>query len=216
MTLRMAALGLVVVAWVAAGGCTTVTTDGGTGTAGCPTAEPGLGAACTKVGQVCDYAVSPAGGEPCTATYICDDKLERWRFEDTTCPPDDCLHALDGTFCAMPGNSCDLHQECSAFTTTCSGEHVWVTTNYVGSVGGYPCPCAKMADEASCEATSGCRWLWPGCDMPSLPAAGCYPTAHCKPGWCVDPGTTCQTVSHDPCHGKSCDSCGASVSLCLP
>jgi hypothetical protein len=74
------------------------------------------------------------------------------------------------------------------------------------------------ATEAECTAVADCRWLVPGCDMPALPEAGCFPNADCTTDmdYCAAIGKTCGQASINPCYNLACDACGMTVSVCLP
>ena len=75
--------------------------------------------------------------------------------------------------------------------------------------------CAVVPGEEECGA-SGCRWLVPGCDEPSLPRQGCYPAEDCAGDDDCPPGTSCREVAIDPCWNMGCNACAGPASVCLP
>ena len=77
-------------------------------------------------------------------------------------------------------------------------------------------PCGAYPDAATCGADRGCTWLAPGCGAVPLPAPGCFSLTPCNVDLDCAAGTTCQTVTYNPCAGLPCDACGADVNVCLP
>ena len=59
--------------------------------------------------------------------------------------------------------------------------------------------CADHATELECTDDDRCRWLVPGCDVDTLPAAGCFPREDCGDNWCGP--KSCTYVATDECLG---------------
>ena len=59
--------------------------------------------------------------------------------------------------------------------------------------------CAEHASELECEENDRCRWLVPGCDVATLPRAGCFPKEDCGDGWCGD--MRCTYAATEECVG---------------
>ena len=185
----------------------------------CPSAMPTQGDAC-EVTQDCEYGVDSCG-MPITASCV----NGAWEPQpisfcnppppDPQCPPD--LPAL-GSVCTwdwQPGFGCSYSVDIG-----CGLQTISVLCNPTSVMVEYTAPtcgqCATLTTEAACVTDAACRWLTPGCDMPVLPMAGCFPAADCAgDADCTTAGQTCQQVSYNPCYGKKCDACGAPVSVCL-
>lgn len=171
---------------------------------------------CAVVGDNCGEIGECGGFEnQCTAdhtwsTIYYDDACCYGPAECPVLPPQDgdpCDPCTDAGYCTYPTN-------CGEAVASCSYDGSWVVMP--GECTPPLDPCAQILDEVNCTSDPACRWLAPGCGTPALPAPGCFPQADCTPGSCIDPGTTCQTVIHDPCYNKGCAVCSAEVSVCLP
>jgi hypothetical protein len=77
--------------------------------------------------------------------------------------------------------------------------------------------CGQLLDFTSCSNTNNCTWLEPGCDTPSLAAAGCYDNASigCTSDNSCPDGHACLKRIIDPCAYLDCLSCAQTISLCL-
>jgi hypothetical protein len=182
----------------------------------CPAYVPASGEPCSHEGQECVYEHQCSGD-----TAICEGgawivasygpACEPWCPEqppsdgaycDVCCTPPYCEYAVEGcfptqTFCVDTGNG-----------------GVWKVVP--GGCEPPPMPaCEVYGGSKECEADPGCRWLVPGCGVPSLPAEGCFPKAECTDGF--DCGMkTCSFAIVDPCWNKGCNACAAEAAVCLP
>jgi hypothetical protein len=77
-------------------------------------------------------------------------------------------------------------------------------------------PCSALGDLGACEADAGCDWLAPACAEDSIPVAGCHDALPCIDDTACPEGTTCQSVSVDPCIDQPCNACAAPRNACLP
>jgi hypothetical protein len=186
----------------------------------CPPSMPVGGELCPNTLQ-CDYGLDDCGF-PLKATCV----NNEWQTSgpsacnppppDLNCPPE--LPAL-GSPCNWnyaSGFGCQYTVDIGCgpqfIEATCNG--TTVTVEYLAPSCGQ---CATLTTESGCTTDAACRWLTPGCDMPAVPMAGCFPVQDCAADMpCATAGQTCQQVSYDPCYNKPCDACGAQASVCLP
>lgn len=185
----------------------------------CPATMPAGGSACSDA-ITCDYGMDECG-LPLSAS--CDGSI--WSVNgpvicnppppDPECPVD--LPALGSTCnwnwqsgfgCSyMVDNGCGMQSisvMCDPNTTT-----VQYTAPTCGQ-------CSTLTSEGACNSDGACRWLTPGCGMPALPAAGCFPVMDCAADTdCTTPGQTCQDMSYNPCYMQACNACGAQAKVCL-
>ena len=145
------------------------------------------------------HASSYGGGEDC---------CEHWE----ACPSAPPQEGDACDFCDAP-TACSYPGTCGGAAASCGTDGKWHV-----AIGDCPPPpvdaCSGNGTQTACEGDSGCRWLTPGCSPNGLTVTGCFLINACSPATC-QPGTTCQTVSYDPCFGKSCDACGADTTVCL-
>lgn len=184
----------------------------------CPPVMPIAGDVCLT-GTNCSYGADECGF-PLTAT--CMDGA--WQVQgpvpcnppppDPQCPTDipaagsTCNWNWQSGFgCTYPvDNGCGLQM----ISVTCNG--TTTTVEYSAPACGQ---CATLTTEETCSTDSACRWLTPGCGMPALPLAGCFPVADCMgDADCTTAGQTCQEFSYNPCYKQVCDACGAPAKVC--
>lgn len=184
----------------------------------CPSSMPVGGDACPAP-QECDYGLDDCGF-PLTASCV----NNVWQSSgpvacnppppDPECPP---VLPANGSACNwnwQSGFGCTYPIDigCGPQTVTAMCNGTTITVEYTAPTCGQ---CVTLT-ESGCATDAACRWLTPGCDMPALPMAGCFPVADCTGDMdCTTSGQTCQQVSYDPCHNSTCNACGAQASVCL-
>lgn len=199
-------------------GCMTTVNPPEIGQGGCPPSMPIAGNPCVTTVD-CSYGVDTCGF-PLSATCM----NGVWQVEspvpcnppppDPQCPAD--IPAQGGPCnwnwqagggCTYPvDNDCGLQM----ISVMCNG--TTMTAEYTAP----SCGQCSALTEAQCATDSGCRWITPGCGMPALPMAGCFPITDCMADTdCTTAGQTCQEVSYDPCYLKACDACSAPAKVCL-
>ena len=87
--------------------------------------------------------------------------------------------------------------------------------------GGGGAGCASQSKFDTCEATTGCSWLEPGCGQPPLPQAVCIATSSvgCKSDGDCPSGKKCTEYNINPCGDPqpgmiTCGACGMQVKVC--
>lgn len=185
----------------------------------CPSSMPAAGDACPAP-QECDYGLDDCG-IPVTASCV----NNVWQTSgpvacnppppDPECPVD--LPALGGpcNWNWQSGFGCsymvDIGCGPQIVSTMCNG--TTTTVEYTTPTCGQ---CSTLTTESTCATDAACRWLTPGCGMPALSMAGCFPVADCTDDTnCTTAGQTCQEISYNPCYNKACDACGAQAKVCL-
>lgn len=185
----------------------------------CPETMPANGGACDGIGT-CEYGVDACG---VAETASCDGAS--WTVSnpvicnppppDPECPTD--IPALGGpcNWMWQAGFGCSYTVD-----NGCGMQNVSVSCNGTTMTAEYTAPtcgqCSTLTTEGACNTDAACRWLTPGCGMPALPAAGCFPIADCAmDSDCTTAGQTCQEMSYNPCYNKACDACGGTAKVCL-
>jgi hypothetical protein len=180
----------------------------------CPPAQPSDGTSCDLPPALrCSY--KPAA--ECQIQLACEDA--RWKvWSPTSCsgpvgcptaPPQDgaaCpANGLEGTTCSYAVDACQRGFVCEALR--------WRLDTESCDEPAQPA-CAARLDAISCGEAAACRWLVPGCGEPALPKAGCFPKVACASDADCVGVATCQSSVVDPCAGKICEACGATVLVC--
>jgi len=188
----------------------------------CPEMEPVYGDACASIGLTCNYVNDVPCGDLTNETAECTE--DGWVTYVARCePPPECPDDMPvaGTDCTGWEFSywCQYDVSCggpevSNATVSCDTSATPVPVWQVDAPSACQ-DCLQLGSSASCAATTGCRWLTPGCDS-DLPTVneGCYPASDCNANGCADPNATCTTYSYDPCAGADCDACAAPVGVC--
>ena len=180
----------------------------------CPPGQPSSGEACSSEGQSCSYDYQCSGahatcqggawwideyGVGCAA--ICPGEVpQEGAFCDVCCLPPACTYEIPG---------------CSPTEAHCRQDGSW----QVGPGDCNPPPpmsfCGFHGAQGECQGDANCRWIVPGCTVPTLPAAGCFAKDDCA-GDFECGGQQCAAASIDPCWDKGCNACAAKAMLCLP
>jgi hypothetical protein len=165
----------------------------------------------TCPGTGCDQGVAVdclTGSAQCIAgEWVCP--------EDPVCPEtapfagDPCPAEAEGLACEY-----DAEMDCgpSRITMECEGG----TWQYGSVPRCSPVYCSDYNGDPDLCASSGCRWLEPGCGDLPLNQAGCFDMVDCAPDSCMMSNEQCLTVSIDPCAGERCGACSQEVTVCVP
>ena len=180
----------------------------------CPAEAPQLGSSCYEPYQSCLYPNWDECGQDLNVT--CNGGV--WEADGiSSCnPPPPCPAEVpaNGSICDFPV-LCDytIDSECGLIpaTASCDGA-TWTVDSTIICNPPEPDPCTYLATVGDCAADPSCRWLTPGCGMPALPQAGCFPAQDCTDDSCP-PTKSCQVASTD-C--ETCQTCDIPVLVCLP
>lgn len=185
----------------------------------CPETMPTNGDWCEGV-ETCDYGLdacgiaqtaSCSGGSWSTSgQVICNPPPP-----DPECPTE--IPALGGpcNWMWQSGFGCSytVDNGCGMQSISVMCDPVTTTAQYTAPTCGQ---CSTLTTEGTCNTDAGCRWLTPGCGMPTLPAAGCFAVTDCATNAdCMVAGQTCQETNYNPCYNKACNACGATANVCL-
>lgn len=180
----------------------------------CPVALPSGGEPCSSPGQTCSYqdqACSEAG-----ADAVCAQGHWEVTYHGPACAPvcpanlpptgAPCNPCCDGPceYVAGPG--------CPPVAAICDANGHWSSPTDVCTT---PPPCEALGDEDTCATTPDCRWLVPGCSMPALPYAGCYPSLVCDDDSQCGSGKTCLKCEVNPCPDGKCNACSSTTFVCV-
>lgn len=180
----------------------------------CPAEAPPLGSSCFDPSlQTCLYPNWDECGQDLNVS--CNGGV--WVAENIgSCnPPPPCPAEApeSGSFCDFPVECpYTVDSPCGPVAAIASCDGATWTVDSILCNPPPPDPCKSFALLADCVADPSCRWLVPGCGMPSLAQEGCFPALDCTDGSCP-PGESCQTVSTQ-C--ADCQTCDFPVLICLP
>ncbi len=179
----------------------------GTGPSACPTAQPVSGSPCPFEGQDCFYDDgSGCGG----VEAYCGGG--QWFVVLPDPPACGCPAELPGA--GTPCSPC-CQETCSYASPGQCGPSATCSPSGTWSVSVPPCPppllCANAMDPDACASVGDCRWLVPGCALPSVFSAGCFDAADCVVGSGCPDGQSCLAVDTDPCWDSNCTTCSGGV-----
>jgi len=222
------------------GACTTVVVEPGPGGSGggggcpdtahcvtCPPSEPHEGEPCNLVGMSCTYPVATDCAKSDDIATCAPNGAWTITYENEGCcnDPCSCGGSCGGTCPSMlpaQGDPCDSEVDgfpCLYDTSTPCGVVSVTATCNSGAWNVTPPPCVGTGDctiytaSEACLSDPACRWLVPGCGMPTT-VEGCYPATDCVEGTVCASGQSCLKIVFDPCWNGDCSVCSADAFVC--